>query len=61
VFLVHFRNCLDDAQSGTHGALGVVLVRDRRAEDSHYCVANELLDGAAEALDLAFEQGVIGP
>ena len=35
-----------------HGALGVVAVGDRRAEDAHHRVADELLDDAAERLDL---------
>ena len=40
-------------------ALGIVLVRDRRAEDRHHGVADELLDRAAEALDLAGDALVV--
>ncbi len=36
---------------GPAGAQRVVLVHDRDAEDGHHCVADELLDGAAVALD----------
>ena len=39
-------------ERGAHGSLGVVLVCDRRAEDGHDRVADELLDGASEALEL---------
>ena len=35
-----------------HGALGIVLVRDGRAEERHDGVADELLDRAPEALEL---------
>jgi hypothetical protein len=34
------------------GALGVVLVRARRAEDRHDCVADELFHGATVPLEL---------
>jgi hypothetical protein len=36
-------------------ALGIVLVRYRRAEERHHGVADELLDGAAEALELRLD------
>ena len=39
-------------EGGPHRALRVVLVRGRRAEDGHHRVADELLDDAAELLDL---------
>ena len=42
---------VDQLERGTNGALGVVLVRDRRAPDGHHRVADELLDRAAVALD----------
>ena len=35
-----------------HGALRIVLVRDRSTEDGHHRVANELLDRAAVSLEL---------
>jgi hypothetical protein len=38
---------LEDRDSRAHGPLGVVLVRDRDAEDGDDRVARELLDGAA--------------
>jgi hypothetical protein len=40
-----------EIESGADGALGVVLARDRRSPHSHNGVADELLDGSAEALD----------
>ena len=43
---------LEDGERGANGALGVVLVRDRRAEERDDRVADELLDRAAEALEL---------
>ena len=42
---------VDQLERGADGALGVVLVRDRRAPDRHDRVADELLDGAAVPLD----------
>ena len=41
----------DEVEGGANGALGVVLLGDRRAPDRHHGVADELLDGAAVALD----------
>ena len=43
---------LTDRESGLHGALGIVLVRDRSTEERDDGVADELLDRAAEALEL---------
>jgi hypothetical protein len=40
--------------------LGVVLVRDGRAEERHHGVADELLHGAAEALELVPDTLVVG-
>ena len=40
------------AERRAHRALGVVLVRDRRAEQRHHVVADVLVHGAAVALDL---------
>ena len=48
-----------DAQRRAHRALGIVLVRDRRAEDRHDRVADELLDRAAEPLDLLLHARVV--
>jgi hypothetical protein len=45
---------------GTHGTLGVVLVRDRRTEERHDCVADELLHRAAVAFELGSNTGVVG-
>ena len=42
------RQPLQDPQAGAHGTLGIVLVRDRDAEDGDDGVADELLDEAAE-------------
>ena len=49
---VDLRHRVLHAEPGAHGALGVVLVRDRRAEDRHHVVADVLVDRAAVALDL---------
>ena len=48
-----------DGERRADGALGVVLVRDRGAEDRHHGVADELLDRAAEALELVAEPSVV--
>ena len=45
------------AQRGADRPLGVVLVRDRRAEDRHDPVAGELVDVPAEGLDRAGQRG----
>ena len=39
-------------QPGAHGPLGVVLVGDRRAEQGDDGVAEQLVDAAAEQLDV---------
>ena len=54
------RERVADRERRAHGALGIVLVRDRRAEDGHHRVADELLDGAAEALELGAHARVVG-
>ena len=41
-----------DRERGAHGALRVVLVCCRRAEEGHHRIADELLDRAAAALEL---------
>ena len=48
-------------EPGADGALGVVLVGDRRAEDGHHVVADVLVDPAAEADHLLAElaQGAV--
>ena len=40
-----------DRERRADGALRVVLVHDRRAEDGHDRIADELLDGAAVVLE----------
>ena len=50
---------LQDAQTRAHGALGVVAVRDRRAEHGHDRVADELLEHAAVLLDPLLRLGVV--
>src|SRR5918996_4599293 len=49
-----------DRERRTYRALGIVLVRDRSAEDGHHRVPDEPLDGAAEALELAADARVVG-
>ncbi len=48
-----------DRERRADRALGIVLVRDRGPEDSHDRVADELLDRAAEALQVAAEPLVV--
>src|SRR5216683_1115435 len=48
-----FRKRAPDPDRGQHRAPRVILVRDRRAEERHEAVAQELVDGALEAVDLA--------
>jgi len=50
---------VEDAKRGPDGSLGVVLVGDRSSEDGHDRIADELLDGAAEALDLPLDSGMV--
>jgi hypothetical protein len=52
---------LEDPQRRPNCPLGVVLVRDRCAEDGHDGVSDELLHRAAVALDLPLEQLVVRP
>ena len=42
---------VDELERGSHRALGVVLVGDRCTPDRHHRIADELLDGAAVAVD----------
>ena len=44
---------------GPHGALGIVLMGHRRAEERHHGVADELLDGTAVALELLARPPVV--
>ena len=50
-----------DREGRPNRALGIVLVRDRGAEDRHHGVADELLDGAAADLQLGPEPVVERP
>ena len=50
---LHAGDRVADRERRADRALGVVLVRDRRAEDGHHGVADVLLERAAEALELA--------
>ena len=61
VLVVELVDRSEDAQRSAHSSLRIVLVRDRRAEDRHHRVADELLDRPAEALDLQFHARVVGP
>ena len=45
-------NPVADRERRAHGSLGVVLVRDRGAEERHHRVADELLHRAPEMLEL---------
>ena len=57
--VARFLGPLADCKRGTDGALRVVLVRDRRAEERHHRVADELLDGPAVPLELVPQALVI--
>ena len=48
-----------DRERRPNGTLGVVLMGCRRAEDAHDGIADELLDGSAEALELSSRQAVV--
>ena len=48
-----------DRERCPHGALGIVLVRDGSPEERHHRVPDELLDGAAVALELAADASVV--
>jgi hypothetical protein len=48
-----------DRESGADRALRIVLVRRRRAEERHDGIPDELLDGAAVALELATDAVVV--
>ena len=50
-----------DGKRSAHCALRVVTMGERRAEDAHHRVADELLDSAAERLDLAPDALVVRP
>ena len=50
---------MTDREGGADGALGIVLVGGGRAEQRHDRVADELLDGAAEALQLPPQPNVV--
>ena len=56
---VHLRDCNAHAERGAHRSLGVVAVRDGCAENADHRVADELLDGAPERLDLAAQPRVV--
>ena len=53
------RDPVADRERGAHRPLGIVLVRDRRAEERHHRVADELLDRAAVALELGAQPRVV--
>jgi hypothetical protein len=50
---------LADRECRSYGALGIVLVRDRRAEERHHGVSDELLDRAPEALEVSTDALVV--
>ena len=60
VGLVQLRDRVADRQGRANGTLRVVLVRDRGAEQRDDGVADELLHGAAEALELRAYAPVVG-
>ena len=58
-FVSQLLDRLEDPERRANRALGVVLVRDGRAEDRHDGVADELLHRAAEALDVGLHALVV--
>jgi hypothetical protein len=52
VGLVHLLDGVTDGKRGADRALGVVFADGGSPEDSHHRIADELLHGAPEALDL---------
>ena len=56
---VHLVDPFEHAQTCANSPLGVVTVRDRRAEDGHHRVADEFLDDAAVLLDAALGLAVV--
>ena len=60
VGLVHLGDRRPDGERRPHRPLGVVLVRDRCPEHRHHRVADELLHRAAEVLQPAPQDGVVG-
>jgi hypothetical protein len=59
VLRVQLADRLVDGERGAHGALGVVLVSDRRPEERDDGVADELLHRAAVGLELLADSGVV--
>jgi hypothetical protein len=57
---LRFRQHIADRERCAHGGLRIVLVRDRRAEDGHDGIADELLDRAAVTLEFGAKSCVIG-
>ena len=49
--LLERREPILDGERGADGAMGVVLVGDRRAEQRHHTIAEELVDGPLVAVD----------
>src|SRR5204863_2872787 len=45
--------------AGSHRAIPIAFVRDRRAEDGHHRIADDLLDRAAVPLELVAQAGMI--
>ena len=52
---------LQDGQAAAHRPLGVVLVGRGRPEHGHHPVADELVQGPPEPLDLPPQAGMVGP
>ncbi len=57
--LLLITNPVADRQRRAHCPLRIVLVRDRRAEQSHHRIADEFLDGAAVPLQLTTQPCVV--
>ena len=55
--LVHLFDHREDPEGTEHGPFRVVLMNGRNTVDGQHCIADELLDGAAESLDLSLHAG----
>ncbi len=60
-FVVRFADPVADRESRSQGAFRIVLMRRRRAEESHHCITDELLHRPAEALKLLAHALVVRP
>src|SRR5439155_25027088 len=61
ILCVHLTHCVTDPKGGPDGSLRIVPVSQWSSEHAHDRVADELLDCAAEGLDVLTERRVVRP